>query len=1675
MLENYEFINDVFDESLGGLSIPAAKIFRDFKKSLPELNTTYPVESMAPTEDEGEFLTLAYRPHRTLQPRSGPLYKEDYLERGRHSSFGSLYRQQENDRARPSFFQKHIQNDLKIGRIPAALHESYRLIDMDDPVAVDFQERMTTIANRILGGIHGPGTRRFRFALSDVDDMAAFIMSIAIPPIVVVSKSIIEKFETEDELAALLAHELTHQKIVDRIGIHESSNPEESGADAWAVNLLQDAGYNPSAMLTMLEKIHPDSFSRRRKSAIEASEPHPPYAVRLRHVEDVLGYLESRKKLNEGETPLDPELKRAVAPVRHIAFVPSFLDRSGYEAKSPEEKVGILCKLWDQYLVEFSFDERKTCFDDFENEVSALAALSKETPRILDPLLKRALSAAMIFTGEGDYKNDRIESLYKALSKGYGNFYQGGEFGFTPVGPLEDLKTAMTCFIAAETAEDAQAHAEVINAIAPLVAGTTSTVMQGIRWPDFEIPGLRKLDKQITAGETCALPWNRHLLWSQESPEIKLALGRFNINDAGVPDIEDDLKIIFRPIDWELYGYQPIKNLTFDAEGHIAGHNIKRVKREVPKIVRFSNVFDSDKGFLDARDKEADELLKTAEWADLESGFWDFVKKYKDQLTPQITTSEGGDKFQKAFCDKCRELLAKDPEKFRPVLERFFQTGSPRGRTEDDENEKFTFSAMKVDFEKEFHVHPQAKVIQHRSFKDGGSYALQYGLSVETPYLSLALHDLDLPLQDRFRILDASRWRRSKGQEPEDFVAFDFRTALKYSKPQSAQDLYDVITYLNTAFDNPDRYGEIRPDLYKAIVNAEIYAYLKLEKKEALDIGRLSRLCGKDTGDVKSFFSDDFVLSFYSTSMTGDDTKKAHQNSYARLLDRQIEWMFSDDSYETKSAADMIDYYRVFCFGNSQRTSFFDRRPKERAEYENRIREKISATEDSLAKTKVLRTLLCECDLKNPGFRSWAVKEWTVAQGLVLKTPRTGVSDSEKYLNIVSVAEDIVKNARMGQSVEMLNGLLEEIQAQEDDSFMVRDRLVNHFLRSGVKGNLVAAANDYVLERIGDEPAIRENLLEFLTSPLTAETTDAFMKSIKDADLGYRYGHDVFYIFKNQRDEMNVDIPEETRVQTLHNIYRNFWALPFAARALYIERVLFPIGEEEQGQFQKAVSYAMDKIMPTGRPYADQARLVLGTHMEQCSKPLQRLVFSALVTASEKQEGPETILRPGEILSQVLGKSGAAGGKILQAMHSYLQSIPDPDENLMQLRDDLKSSKSNYNKPFRWDMLHRVKECYAPPTGQDRPEVGRQLGSGSYGYTVELLAQGRSTALTLAREGVAEESHYQFGVFGKTAEKLARIDKMWKPLTGILANAREMSAVESDFEIAAKQIKVAETLYNGLSVCVDGHTFKISTASLLNHGKEFKETVLAPGQHFIDLPAATEDQRKYRRSAAKAVLAAEIHIWMRGGAFDYDRHGAQCRIAGEAITMFDHGSIPYDIKKKRIIIPSKKSKIALGRIISGAYREALDSGAPVTDVLITRLTRVETQDNDLRNYLECFKRGMLALGDYIQDIGDTPEEKNSFIKEAILQSVKTGLADESIMAGLLHSMNLEDLPANAPGKSGFSLRDSRSNMPRRIVSWLSLAFSRTSLGNRWRNATEQGCALSLTPENKTAVRQSHAP
>jgi predicted Zn-dependent protease len=182
------------------------------------------------------------------------------------------------------FSKPSARQQIKLGQEVAAdirLHE--KILPVQDPRVVELR----TVATRILGTIHDEESWAFTFDVIDSPIVNAF--SLPGGPTFFYT-GLLDKLKTEDELAGVLAHELTHVRLqhwatqfaasqrrdlLINLGLIFSrsnyeithlagmaddlafnlpfSRSQESAADAGGEELVVQAGYNPNGMISVFE------------------------------------------------------------------------------------------------------------------------------------------------------------------------------------------------------------------------------------------------------------------------------------------------------------------------------------------------------------------------------------------------------------------------------------------------------------------------------------------------------------------------------------------------------------------------------------------------------------------------------------------------------------------------------------------------------------------------------------------------------------------------------------------------------------------------------------------------------------------------------------------------------------------------------------------------------------------------------------------------------------------------------------------------------------------------------------------------------------------------------------------------------------------------------------------------------------------------------------------------------------------------------------------------------------------------------------------------------------------------------------------------------------------------------------------------------------------------------
>ena len=1104
-----------------------------------------------------------------------------------------------------------------------------------------------------------------------------------------------------------------------------------------------------------------------------------------------------------------------------------------------------------------------------------------------------------------------------------------------------------------------------------------------------------------------------------------------------------------------------LDDLTFDKNGNIVAvkPTQEEIEEEIRKraMERFekktlADLMASEYDIQKEREAHETELVKETDWQALEADFWAFVKKHQEHLQPPLTVVPGKFPFAERFVQELEALWANNPEKWADTYNTFFtgysrldremiERARQRDRGGPDRNSlslpvliqgfKNTYFNMFADSDIQLNKgtlperHPMhAKLMSlydmrepkitrrfnketkerevHKTYPDRKNTAqhlvqTQVAIDASHPFLKVILH-LDEPhlnVHEKAWLVEAFDYFNPSAKSLDAYFKISPRHVFGYATPQSFRDFDRITRKARTD------YG--MSDVWRRAYGIELLRifrrYDQMEQPQRLSISGFNffdltydfwqfqdKKAGRELGrELKAL-----VKSQIKRNKRIDFSKATPLET---LLERYLEDHGQPLEKPKKRIKDkltgrMVTDHRVI---PDRHHNIFATRPDLEKEYQAHIQKRIMAL-PIVDREKHLATLM-SLELRDPDYRNWAIKSWVQSA-----FARFGLDDgSEEYaaeaLKFIKLS---VQKISSTQGMNCLVQFLDTIEAQKAVAMGGKDILVNVFGRRFLEKDGAMRVIEGAIETCAHNPILRDGFLKYITEPLTPEGTHTFAQLLKAhaAPQGFSNKDSFVSRFFNPRERINMNAAQENIM--VDQLHQNFWDMPFGLRTIYLDRILFPVKETDEGNFDKAVAFVLDKVLPEERKYATEAREALLVYLGCCPPELRRTTFSAILATAE-QAAETGDLRPGEVLSQVLTRTGAAGGQLLQAAHSYLNGIEITDPDLAQFRDDLVSSKDDFDRPFRPDVFERMDKVL-PEDERDQARVGKILGCGSTAYVVEY----GDDALKLMREDVVPIAELQFERFLKSFEILAEKQDHYKPLPAMVDHADKLIRISSSGRIGAEQLRYAQECYDPLTVTVNGKKQKFHVAEPVSAGDEYLRMERIGGKNINTLHQQGSSANDLR-SKSIAIETAFIYRMMQGKAMDQDMHGAQQGITGTQIGMFDTGAIPYDPDNGEISEPNDSEKRALGQLFGITLNAAMQYQSPV-EALVNAVTSQEW--GEAKSYLVGVKRGLLARSDIHAAFGQTSSEKSAVLQDIFRAVWAKGHVDPEIFKGFTDTVTL---------------------------------------------------------------------
>ncbi|MCL2473389.1 MAG: M48 family metallopeptidase [Alphaproteobacteria bacterium] len=401
--------------------------------------------------------------------------------------------------------------------------------------AESFQKYCQGIAEKIMGAKHDFENEPVRFTVSDTKEEvnAAYILPGEWSPThqIVITTGLLERLETEDELAFVLGHELAHLDYYKKFGTTRPSKGEEAYADIFAIYSMESAKYDPKVALSFREKFTPNPSEDNEATIFAILDEHLLKRNNLGIIKGALTDLNRKHNIDAMQpTPINKEMIKSFTSLSHTTFI------DGAKTKTRQE---LYDYLYDHQGLIFFMDKVE------EDVVSYLNAQNLETDKDKDgytDFLKRFMqpfSDSKDQFGKTDPFGEEEWRKFKFVLKLNEEYLE--QINIQEISAFKEIAKDMTRFMEAETYEQAVQAAfdlfqngRAIGIAAaredfmdlPFWKAATREVLSNLNWwkfrhsfPAFEAPCPTAIE---TATET--VPWQKYIDWMKKHDNDNFAI-----------------------------------------------------------------------------------------------------------------------------------------------------------------------------------------------------------------------------------------------------------------------------------------------------------------------------------------------------------------------------------------------------------------------------------------------------------------------------------------------------------------------------------------------------------------------------------------------------------------------------------------------------------------------------------------------------------------------------------------------------------------------------------------------------------------------------------------------------------------------------------------------------------------------------------------------------------------------------------------------------------------------------------------------------------------------------------------------------------------------------------------------------------------------------------------------
>lgn len=569
-----------------------------------------------------------------------------------------------------------IKQEFQSGGLPPQFVEEYQILPENRQEVQNGTAYLTQVMEKVLGSRYDASAYPIRIVISESDEPQIFSVGYAQPALIGVTTAMLKQLQTEDQLAAGLARAAVPLLLDNKLGFRPQLKPEEMVADIMPVVMLQQAGFRPDAVVDLL-KIIPDTPVAQPLSAyLTSTQVNTAMRRRLAENAEVAQRRATGIAITES-TPLNQDALSGLQEIHTERYVINQLAEADFVDAMPDQKLSILAELIETQNLAFSSHR----IADFRRALESIRVYRDDDAEVdsFNRIVNRILAPA-----NGLNKEQRT-ALYRAAHTAW----DGQAITLEPLGNLAALHQGAGDFAYAtsrEMAEDAISRME--RAAQQVDLSLMKDVIDDLSWVGFTLPSR---DKLAVAGAEFELPWKSHAGWIQEAIQageptnIARGLRRMGVDRTGQSDVSDlllSLRYQARPFLAPKIEGGALHGNAYDWKQLRVDDNFRIIELregvDLTKAPSKEALLASEETRLAETTERGRVAMHSADWDQLRTDFWGFVKEHAEHLTPQKSVIDSpAEHFAAVFTGRLSELIEEDPATFGPLAHEFFTGTRP--------------------------------------------------------------------------------------------------------------------------------------------------------------------------------------------------------------------------------------------------------------------------------------------------------------------------------------------------------------------------------------------------------------------------------------------------------------------------------------------------------------------------------------------------------------------------------------------------------------------------------------------------------------------------------------------------------------------------------------------------------------------------------------------------------------------------------------------------------------------------------------------------------------------------------------------------------------------------------------------------------------------------------------